>query len=408
MLYLCLCIDQRMMKKITNITDTIRYIGTDDADLDLFESQYAVPNGISYNSYLIVDEQVAIMDTVDRRRADAWWGNLVAALDGRTPDYLIVQHMEPDHAACIVQAVKCYPEMRLVASARAVQMMSQFFGEADWAERTVVVKEGDTLLLGRHTLQFMMAPMVHWPEVMVAYERMTRTLFSADAFGTFGTLDGEVMDRSESRVWPDEARRYYYNICGKYAAPVQALLKKVAQQEVVRICPLHGPILTCGLERYVDLYDRWSRYEAESNGVLIAYASIHGGTAKAARCMADMLRAKGATEVRVLELSRIDMSVAVTEAFRFGRMVLAASSYDLSVFPPMFDFLHHLQLKGYQKRRVGMIENGSWAPSAGRVMKELMLPMKNIDMVAPMVTIRSTLHPTDMQAMEALAEAMMA
>ena len=393
---------------MTDITDGIRYIGTDDADLDLFESQYAVPHGISYNSYLIVDERVAVMDTVDRRCAEEWWANLVAALDGRTPDYLVVLHMEPDHAACLAEAVQRYPEMRVVASARAVQMMPQFFGDAGWAGRTLVVKEGDTLPLGRHTLQFMMAPMVHWPEVMVAYERTNRTLFSADAFGTFGVLDGELADGGGSRAWPDEARRYYYNICGRYGVQVQALLRKVAPLEVERICPLHGPVLVCGIGRYMDLYGRWSRYEAESDGVLVACASIHGGTARVAHCMADMLRARGAEEVKVVDLGRTDMSAAVTEAFRMGRMVLAAASYDSSVFPPMYDFLQHLQLKGYQQRRVGMIENGSWAPSAGRVMRGLLLPMKEVGLVEPMVTVRSALQPADLPALEALADAMMA
>ena len=388
-----------------NITGTIRYIGVDDADLDLFESQYPVPQGISYNSYLILDEKVAIMDTVDRRRCAQWWNNVTAALNGRTPDYLVVQHLEPDHAACIGEVVERYPQIQIVASARAMQMLPQFF-QYEFGH-TITVKEGDTLALGHHTLQFVMAPMVHWPEVMVSYDLTEKILFSADAFGTFGVLQGDIIAGSDHPAWPDEARRYYYNICGKYGSPVQTLLKKAAALDIRCICPLHGPVLTKNLSYYIGLYDKWSRYEAESEGVLIAYASIHGGTARAADIMAHILRIKGAAEVKLIDLSRCDMSVAVTEAFRMRRMVLAAASYDSSVFPPMYDFLHHLQLKGYQQRRVGIIENGSWAPSAGRVMKGLLEPMKAIDLVEPMVTIRSTMQPADMPAMEALAEAIL-
>ena len=390
-----------------NITEHIRYVGVDDADIDLFESQYAVPRGITYNSYIILDDKVAIMDTVDRRRSAEWWDNITAALEGRTPDYLIVQHLEPDHAACIGEVVERYPQVQVVVSARAAQMLPQFFRYPPLIERAMVVKEDDTLSLGRHTLLFTMAPMVHWPEVMVTYEQTDKILFSADAFGTFGVLEGNIMDTENKEAWPDEARRYYYNICGKYGAPVQTLLKKVATLDVQCICPLHGPVLTENLAHYIGLYDKWSRYEAESDGVLIAYASIHGNTATAAQILATMIehRAKG-IEVKLIDLCRTDVSVAVAEAFRMKRMVLAASSYDGGLFTPMYEFLHRLQIKGYKERRVGIIENGSWAPSAGRVMKEMLSEMKGINLVDSMVTIRSTLQPTDMPAMEALVEAM--
>ena len=393
--------------KTMNVTDTIRYVGVDDADLNLFESQYAVPRGISYNSYLIMDAKVAIMDTVDKRKSSEWWSSLTEALEGRTPDYLIVQHVEPDHAGCIGEVVDRYPEVQVVASARAAQMLAQFFRYPPLLERIMVVQEGDTLSLGHHTLQFMMAPMVHWPEVMVTYDQTDKVLFSADAFGTFGILEGNITDAENNEAWPDEARRYYYNICGKYGQPVQALLKKVGALDVQRICPLHGPMLTENLTHYIGLYDKWSRYEPESEGVLIAYASIHGSTATAASVLAAMiqLRNKG-VEVKLVDLCRTDMSAAVAEAFRMKHMVLAASSYDGGLFTPMYDFLHRIQIKGYKNRCVGIIENGSWAPSAGRVMKEMLAEMKDIDLVEPMVTLRSTLQPTDMPAMEALLAAM--
>ena len=390
--------------KTMNLTDTIRYVGIDDTDIDLFESQYAVPRGISYNSYLIMDEKVAIIDTVDKRKSAEWWSNITEALEERMPDYLIVQHVEPDHAGCIGQVVERFPEIQVVASVRAAQLLAQFFRYPPLLERIMVVKEGDTLSLGRHTLQFMMAPMVHWPEVMVTYDEADKVLFSADAFGTFGVLEGSVTDSENTEAWPDEARRYYYNICGKYGQPVQALLKKVGALDVQRICPLHGPVLTENLAHYIGLYDTWSRYEAESEGVLIAYASIHGSTATAASILASMIESKG-VEVKLMDLCRTDMSAAVAEAFRMKRMVLAASSYDGGLFTPMYDFLHRIQIKGYKGRRVALIENGSWAPSAGRVMKQMLAEMKDIDLVEPMVTLRSTLQTTDMPAMEALAAA---
>ena len=386
---------------ISNITKTIRYIGVDDTTIDLFESQYIVPNGISYNSYLITDEKIAIMDTVDRRKSDEWWTNLENALEGRTPDYLVVQHMEPDHAGNIASALAKYPELKVVASAKAIQMLPQFFEDTCFEGRTIAVKEGDTLSLGAHTLQFFMAPMVHWPEVMVTYDQLDKVLFTADGFGKFGTLAHE-------EEWACEARRYYFNICGKYGAQVQALLKKAAALDIVCICPLHGPILKENLGYYIGLYDTWSKYEVETEGVFIAYASIHGGTRKAAEKLAEILRTKGAPKVSVADLSRDDMAEAVEDAFRMSKLVVAAASYDGDVFPPMYDFLHHLKLKAYQKRRVGILENGSWAPCAGRVMKGMLEGMKDIEIIEPMVTIRSTLKQGDIPALEALTDAILA
>lgn len=382
------------------ITTDIKYIGVDDLDLDLFESQYIVPNGISYNSYLIEDEKLTVMDTVDLRKSDDWWRNLEEALNGRTPSYLVVQHMEPDHAGNIARALEKYPDMVIVASDRAIKMLPQFFEGVDFEGKTLAVKEGDTLCLGKHTLQFIMAPMVHWPEVMVTYDQTDKVLFSADAFGKFGAL-------AHNEEWACEARRYYFNICGKYGAQVQALLKKVAALPVEIICPLHGPVLSEDLDYYIGLYDTWSKYEVETDGVFIAFASIHGGTAEAARKLADILREKGAKKVSVADLSRDDMAEAVEDAFRMGRLVVAAASYDANVFPPMHDFLHHLQLKGYQKRRVGVVENGSWAPCAGRIMTGMLEQMKDIEIVQPMVTIRSRMKQADIPALEALAEAML-
>lgn len=390
-----------------NITENIRYIGVDDTDIDLFENQYAVPKGVSYNSYLILDDEVAIMDSVDRRKCAEWLCNLTDALEDRSPHYLVVQHMEPDHGGSIAAAMERWPEMRIVTSVKAVTMLKQFFGTVDFSERVIAVKEGDTLTLGRHTLLFTMAPMVHWPEVMVTYDQTDKVLFSADAFGTFGVLEGSVIDSENKEAWPDEARRYYYNICGKYGQPVQALLKKVGALDVQCICPLHGPMLTENLGYYIGLYDKWSRYDAESEGILIAYASIHGNTAAVANAMADMIQqqAKG-VEVKLIDLCRTDVSVAVAEAFRIKRMVLAASSYDGGLFTPMYEFLHRIQIKGYKGRRVGIIENGSWAPCAGRIMKNMLAEMKDVDLVEPMVTIRSTMKPADLPVMNALAEAM--
>ncbi len=386
---------------ITNITDSIRYIGVDDNDIDLFESQYIVPNGISYNSYLIFDEKVAIMDTVDARKGDDWWHNLQEALAGRTPDYLVVHHMEPDHAGNIAKVVAEYPELKIVASARAIAMLPQFFEGVDFEGRTIAVKEGDTLSLGSHTLTFLMAPMVHWPEVMVSYDSLDKVVFSADGFGKFGALAHE-------EDWACEARRYYFNICGKYGAPVQALLKKLATLDVAIICPLHGPILKDNLSYYIGLYDCWSRYGVESEGVFIAYASIHGGTAKAAHKLADILREKGAAKVAMSDLTRDDMAEAVEDAFRYGKMVVAASSYDGDVFTPMHTFLHKLGSKGYRNRKVAIIENGSWAPCAGRVMRGALEQMSDVEIVGDMVTIRSTMKQSDIPVLENLADAILA
>lgn len=382
------------------ITRDIAYIGVDDTDLDLFESQYIIPNGISYNSYLIKDEKIAVMDTADNRKIDEWLENLRTALDGRTPDYLVVQHMEPDHAGCIAEILEEYPAIKIVASARAIQMMPQFFEGRDFSQNAIAVKEGDTLCLGEHTLQFFMAPMVHWPEVMVTYDKKDKVVFSADGFGKFGAL-------SHEEDWACEARRYYFNICGKYGGPVQALLKKLATLDVECICPLHGPILKENLGYYIGLYDTWSKYDVETEGVFIAYASIHGGTAAVANVMAEILREKGAKKVSVADLSRDDMAEAIEDAFRMDKMIVAAASYDGGVFPVMHDFLHHLQIKAYQKRRVGIIENGSWAPCAGRVMRGMLEQMKDVEIAEPMVTILSRMKQSDRAALEALADAIL-
>jgi len=386
---------------ISNVTENIKYIGVDDTTIDLFESQYIVPNGISYNSYLIKDKKIAIMDTVDLRKGEEWFTNLEEALEGCTPDYLIVQHMEPDHSGNIAILIEKYPEMKIVASAKAIQMMPQFFEDTCFEGKTIAVKEGETLDLGTHTLQFFMAPMVHWPEVMVTYDQSDKILFSADGFGKFGALAHE-------EEWACEARRYYFNICGKYGAQVQALLKKAATLDIACICPLHGPILKENLSYYIGLYDTWSKYEVETEGIFIAYASIHGGTKKVAEKLAEVLREKGAPKVSIADLCRDDMAEAIEDAFRMGKLVVAAASYDADVFPPMHDFLHHLKLKAYQKRRVGIIENGSWAPCAGRVMKGILETMKDIEIVEPMVTIRSAMKQGDIPALEALADAILA
>ena len=383
------------------IIPSIKYVGVDDLDIDLFESQYVVPEGMSYNSYIILDEKVAIMDTVDARKGAEWWANVEAVLDGRTPDYLVVQHLEPDHAALIHEVLDRFPRVKVVATAKAVQMLPQFFDCIEFEGRTIAVKEGDTLSLGSHTLQFFVAPMVHWPEVMVSYEQSEKVLFAADAFGKFGALCNEGS-------WDCEARRYFINICGKYGAQVQALLKKAATLDIKTICPLHGPVLTENLGHYIGLYDIWSKYEPETEGVLVAYASIHGGTAAAANRLAVMLQEKGAPKVVVTDLSRCDMAEAVEDAFRYSHMVVCAASYDADVFPPMHDFLHHLKLKNYQNRKVAIVENGSWAPTAGRVMRAMLEGMKNVTVVEPMVTIRSRMKETDLPAMQQLATTLLA
>ncbi|MCH5168010.1 MAG: FprA family A-type flavoprotein [Prevotellaceae bacterium] len=381
----------------------IKYIGVDDLDIDLFESQYVVPEGMSYNSYLIEDDRIAVMDTADRRKADEWMTGLATALDGRQPDYLVAHHMEPDHASLIADALKAWPEMKLVCSAQTAKMLPNFFDNFPFEERIHIVKEGDTLCLGSHTLHFIAAPMVHWPEVIMSYESTEKVLFSADGFGKFGALCNETDD------WACEARRYYFNICGKYGAQVQSVLKKAATLNIQTICPLHGPVLEGeAMAEAIRLYDIWSRYEPESEGVLVAYASIHGGTAKAAERLGELLREKGAPKVVVSDLSRDDMAEVIEDAFRYPRIVVAAASYDADVFPPMHDFLHHLQIKNYQKRRFGIVENGSWAPCAGRIMREMIGSMKDCTIVEPLVTIRSRMNAADEQQLALLADAMLA
>ena len=385
--------------KVT-ISDAVKYIGVDDRDIDLFESQYVVPHGVSYNSYLILDEKIAVMDTVDARKTAEWETNLKAELGGRKPDYLVISHLEPDHAGSIACLLSLYPEITLVGNAKTFQMLPQFM-TVNPDTQMITVKEGDTLSLGTHTLSFYMAPMVHWPEVMVTYESSEKILFSADGFGKFGALDTD-------EDWACEARRYYFNIVGKYGMPVQALLKKAAGLDIAVICPLHGPILKEDLGYYVNLYQTWSSYTPENKGVLIAVASIHGNTAKAAKKLEQLLHEKGEEKVVVSDLARDDMAEVIEDAFRYDRMILAASSYDAGVFPCMQDFLHHLKAKAYQKRTVGILENGSWAPSAGKTMKAILETMTNVTLVEPMVTIRSTLKEENMADLEALADAIIA
>ena len=381
----------------------IKYIGVDDLDIDLFESQYIVPEGMSYNSYLIEDEKIAIMDTADRRKGDEWKANLTAALAGRKPAYLVAHHMEPDHASLIAEVLEAYPELQLVCSAQALKMLPNFWYGFPFEGRVITVKEGDTLSLGSHTLHFIAAPMVHWPEVIMSYEDKEKVLFAADGFGKFGALVNETDD------WACEARRYYFNICGKYGMQVQNVLKKAAAFDIQAICPLHGPVLEGeAMKEAIRLYDIWSRYEPESEGVLVAYASIHGGTAKAAERLGELLREKGAKKVVVSDLSRDDMAEVIEDAFRYPNIVVAAASYDGGVFPVMHDFLYHLQIKNYQKRRFGIVENGSWAPSAGRVMKEMIEAMKDCEIVEPMVTIRSRMKPADEEQLAKLAESILA
>lgn len=385
------------------ISDAIKYIGVDDLDIDLFESQYVVPEGMSYNSYLIMDEKVAIMDTADQRKGDEWKANLQTALNGRQPDYLVCHHMEPDHASLVGEAMMMYPTMTLICSAQAAKMMPNFFSNVDFGNRIQVVKEGDTLSLGQHELHFVSATMVHWPEVLMSYESTEKVLFAADGFGKFGALVNETDD------WACEARRYYFNICGKYGVQVQAVLKKAAGLDIQTICPLHGPVLKGELmAEAIRLYDIWSRYEAESEGILVAYASIHGGTAAAAEKVGEMLREMGCPKVVVSDLSREDMAEVIEDAYRYPKMVLCAASYDADVFPPMYDFIHHLMIKNYQNRRVALLQNGSWAPSAGKVMKGMLETMKNITIVEPMVTITSRMKDSDIPAMEEMCRAILA
>ena len=380
------------------ISDSIKYIGVDDTILDLFESQYIVPNGVSYNSYLILDEKIAVMDTVDARKTKEWFDNLDKELKERVPDYLIVSHLEPDHSANIQLFTEKYKEAKLVLSTKAKAMLPQFFNIEGLDERCIVVKEGEELDLGSHHLKFIMAPMVHWPEVMVEYETTEKVLFSADGFGKFGALAHE-------EDWACEARRYYFNIVGKYGAPVQALLKKASTLDIEMICPLHGPILKDNLGYYLNKYQIWSSYQSEDEGVLVASASIHGNTKEVALKVVDLLKEKS-VKVAFTDLTRDDMAEAVEDAFRYSKMILAGATYDGGVFTPMEDFLHRLQHKGYQNKKVGLIENGSWAPLANKVMKDLLSPMKNITICENTVTIKSTYKDENLEAINNLIEEM--
>jgi flavorubredoxin len=379
------------------ISDAVRYVGVEDTTLDLFESQYPVPNGVTYNSYVILDEKVAVMDTVDARATEQWLANVEEALEGRKVDYLVALHMEPDHAANLARFAELHPEAQIVGNAKTFPMISQFF-DIDLTGRQMIVKEGDTLSLGAHTLKFVTAPMVHWPEVMVAYETTEKILFSADAFGRFGTLDfaGE---------WVDEGARYYLNIVGKYGAQVQALLKKAAALDIQMICPLHGPVLKENLGYYLDLYQTWSTYQPEKHGVLVAYASIHGNTAAAAKKFGEILAEQG-EEVEVIDLSRTDVSDAVRKAFYYDRIVLACATYDGGLFPSMEEFLHHLKSKNFQNRKFALMENGSWAPMAAKLMRGVVETMKNAEIVEPVVSIKSAMKPQTVEVMKELAEAL--
>lgn len=380
------------------ITDSVFYAGVDDKDLDLFEGQYIVPNGMSYNSYVIMDEKITIMDMVDKRKAEDWMKNLDEILGERQPDYLVISHMEPDHSAYLCDVLEKYPSMQVVSNAKLFGMLPQFF-DVDIENRKVVVAENDTLELGEHVLHFVMAPMVHWPEVMVTYESKDKILFAADGFGKFGALDAD-------EDWACEARRYYFNIVGKYGMPVQTLLRKAAALDIQIICPLHGPILTENLAYYIDKYNTWSSYTPEDEGIFIAYCSLHGNTENAAKQLAEILEAKGAPKVVVSDLAREDLAECIEDAFRYDRMVVAAPTYDGGIMPIMQDFLYHLKMKAYQKRTVGIIENGSWAPMAGKLMKEQLEAMKDVTVLDSVVTIKSAVKDTDKAQLEALADAL--
>lgn len=378
-----------------NFSDSVKYIGADDKDLDLFESQYIVPNGVSYNSYVIIDDKIAVMDTIDERKTDEWFANLEKELGGKTPDYLVISHLEPDHSANIKKFTEKYPSAALVGTAKTFAMLPQFF-DIDASVEKITVKEGDCLSLGSHELTFIMAPMVHWPEVMLEYEKTEKILFSADAFGKFGALDTD-------EDWACEARRYYFNIVGKYGGPVQTLLKKAANLEIKTICPLHGPILTENLEYYINLYNTWSSYQPEKDGVFIACASVYGNTKNAALKLKEILEKKG-VKVSFSDIARDDMAEAVEDAFKYSKIVLAASSYDGGVFPPMEELLCHLKAKAFQNRKIGIIENGSWAPSAARTIKATLESMKNISVCENTVTVKSAFKESDVPALETLAQ----
>lgn len=382
-------------RETMNLSEQIQYIGVNDKDIDLFEGQYKVENGVSYNSWIILDEKIVLMDTADKRFGDVWLENAEKALKGHVPDYLLVSHLEPDHGGNIERIMTKYPQMTLITGTKAASMLSQFTMQ-DFSARVQTVSEGETLSLGRHTLQFFMAPMVHWPEVMVTYEQTEKILFSADGFGKFGCIGTE-------EEWLEEARRYYINIVGKYGMPVQSLLKKASTLEIDTICPLHGPILKENLSYYISLYQKWSSYEPEEKGTLIAYSSVYGNTAQAANELASILQEKGEKTV-VMDLAREDMAKAVAYAFRFDKMVLASVTYDAGIFPCMEDFLYHLKMKAFQNRKIGFIENGSWAPMAGKIMREQCETMKNITICENMVTIRSAIKEENKKQMAALAD----
>ena len=380
------------------ITDSVFYVGADDKTLDLFEGQYIIPNGVSYNSYVIMDDKITIMDMVDKRAAEQWFANLDEVLGDKQPDYLVISHLEPDHSANLADVINKYPDMKLVSNAKLFGMLPNFF-EVPVEDRSITVKEGDTLELGVHTLNFVMAPMVHWPEVMVTYDSADKILFSADGFGKFGALDTD-------EDWACEARRYYFNIVGKYGMPVQALLKKAAALDIRIICPLHGPILTENLEYYIGKYQTWSSYEPEDKGVFIAYSSLHGNTAQAAKELAGLLEEKGVEKVAISDLAREDMAECIEDAFRYDRLVVAAPTYDAGIMPIMQDFIHHLKIKNYQKRTVAVIENGSWAPASGRLMREQFEAMPNVTVLDETVTIRSTVKAAEREQLAKLAEAL--
>lgn len=382
-----------------NISDSVIYVGADDKKLDLFESQYKIPDGVSYNSYVIKDSKMVVMDTVDNRATDMWFDNLEEAFAGKAPDYLVISHLEPDHAGNIQRFLMKYPDTIVVTNAKAFAMLPQFFDLKLDDSKKIVVKEGDTLNIGKHTLTFVMAPMVHWPEVMVAYEKTEKILFSADGFGKFGALDSE-----DDEGWACEARRYYFNIVGKYGAQVQNLLKKASALDIQTICPLHGPVLKENLGYYLDLYNTWSSYEPEDEGVIVAYASIHGNTAKAAKQIADKLKAKGVEKMEVMDLSRDDMAEAVEAAFRYDKMVLACATYDGGLFPVMEDFLNHLKSKNFQKRKAALVENGSWAPLAAKKMRESLESMKNIEICENIVSIKSTVKEENVEQMDKMID----
>lgn len=379
------------------ITDSVIYIGADDKNLDLFENQYIVPEGMAYNSYIIKDEKIVVMDTIDERKTEEWMSNLEKELQGKKPDYLVISHLEPDHSGSIEILVKKYPKIKLVGNAQTFSMLPQFYDIDLLEERKLEVKEGQTLKIGKHTLQFFMAPMVHWPEVMVTYEQTQKILFTADGFGKFGALDSK-------EDWTDEARRYYFNIVGKYGMQVQMLLKKIVNLEVKKICPLHGPILKENLEYYIGKYDTWSSYTPEDSGILIACASIHGNTLKAAYKMAQILKQKGIENVIISDLTRENISNVIEKAFRYDRLILMAASYNTKVFSPMHNLLNQLEERNYQNRKIAIIENGSWAPSAGKIMKETTDRMKNITIIEPQITIKSKMNKENLKQMENLAE----